>query len=232
MSLQRSTGGAWRAVASTRTSAAGRWRFGTAAPAGAARVRYRVVARAVTVGGRRLPAATTAVRTLEVLASSAALATSPVQPVVGEPVRLVAAFRPVRPGRPVRIEHQTGSTWTTLASGRQDAAGRFAATVTPADGTTRSYRAAAAVFRGAVAVTGPSRPVTAVPPGALPLAFSVGGAQSCAVVPDRTVRCWGANSFGALGDGTQSSSATPVTATGADGATAASSGSQHSCALV
>ena len=43
---------------------------------------------------------------------------------------------------------------------------------------------------------------------------SVGPAHACAVVSDGTVRCWGSNSFGQLGDGTTTSRLTPVAVTG------------------
>ena len=46
------------------------------------------------------------------------------------------------------------------------------------------------------------------------------------------VRCWGRNSGAQLGDGSVTSSSTPVTVSGLTGATAASAGGSHSCAVI
>jgi alpha-tubulin suppressor-like RCC1 family protein len=40
--------------------------------------------------------------------------------------------------------------------------------------------------------------------------LGVGGQHSCALLKDRTLRCWGDNGTGQLGDGTQTASAAPV----------------------
>ncbi|HMR78353.1 MAG TPA: hypothetical protein PKD61_24770, partial [Polyangiaceae bacterium] len=59
-----------------------------------------------------------------------------------------------------------------------------------------------------------------------------GGWHSCAVRTDGTARCWGLNSDGQLGTGTQTSSTIPVTVSGVANATAIASGTYHSCALI
>jgi hypothetical protein len=40
--------------------------------------------------------------------------------------------------------------------------------------------------------------------------LGLGNGHSCAVLTDRTLRCWGANEFGGLGDGTTTASTVPV----------------------
>lgn len=72
-------------------------------------------------------------------------------------------------------------------------------------------------------------------PGQLPVNAGVatGVATSCAVTAAGTVRCWGANGKGALGDGTTTSSPTPVSVTGlgAGSTRSVSVGGSFACAL-
>jgi hypothetical protein len=60
-----------------------------------------------------------------------------------------------------------------------------------------------------------------------PIQIAAGGAfeggQSCALMPDRSARCWGWNAYGQLGNGTTIDSLTPVTVTGVGGLTWTSS---------
>jgi alpha-tubulin suppressor-like RCC1 family protein len=65
-------------------------------------------------------------------------------------------------------------------------------------------------------------------------AIATGGSHSCAVLSDGTVRCWGWNGKGQLGDGTLTQSPIPVAVNGIDGinniAIAVAAGGSHSCA--
>lgn len=70
-----------------------------------------------------------------------------------------------------------------------------------------------------------------IPSGTLPRAISVaaGGHHTCAAFITGPVRCWGMNTFGQVGDGTQSTRETPTVVPGTDGAVEVAVGFFHSC---
>ncbi len=61
--------------------------------------------------------------------------------------------------------------------------------------------------------------------------IAAGGFHSCAVLNDGTVRCWGNNEDGQLGDGTTEDALTPVAVSGLTGVSSVSLGTSSSCAL-
>ncbi len=69
------------------------------------------------------------------------------------------------------------------------------------------------------------------PSGCLDLAgLDAGNHHTCAVLGDQTVRCWGYNSNGRLGDGTTTNRLTPTAVPGLTGVTQVSAGANHTCA--
>ena len=73
---------------------------------------------------------------------------------------------------------------------------------------------------------------TSTPPvGTGPAAIVTGAQHSCYLRGDGSIRCWGANSFGQLGNGTNTSSTSPQTVVGINDATAIAAGNYHTCAL-
>lgn len=73
-----------------------------------------------------------------------------------------------------------------------------------------------------------------VAPGPALLDLVAGSRHTCALLEDRTVRCWGDNREGQLGDGTTTSSVRPVTVTGLTGSLVGSiaAGHEHTCAVM
>jgi len=62
--------------------------------------------------------------------------------------------------------------------------------------------------------------------------LSAGDAFTCAIRPDRSVACWGLNTYGQLGDGTNADRTGPVTVMGLTDVIAIAGGGAHACALV
>jgi alpha-tubulin suppressor-like RCC1 family protein len=61
---------------------------------------------------------------------------------------------------------------------------------------------------------------------------SAGQEFSCGALSDGTVRCWGSNAYGMLGNGTATQSSTPVAVSGISSAVSVTAGVLHACALL
>lgn len=73
-------------------------------------------------------------------------------------------------------------------------------------------------------------PITSAPSKSDIVSSSVGKSHVCIVNGSGTVSCWGDNTYGQLGNGTNTFSSTPVFVSGISNATQVSSGFAHSCA--
>jgi alpha-tubulin suppressor-like RCC1 family protein len=63
------------------------------------------------------------------------------------------------------------------------------------------------------------------------IAVSAGGLHACALLSDRTVRCWGQNDKGELGNGLKAGSQSAVTVSGLANVESLLAADQHSCAV-
>jgi hypothetical protein len=74
----------------------------------------------------------------------------PARAMVGQPVRMVTRSRPVRPGRPVRLQRMTEAGWRTTATVRQSRTGRaeVVTRLTGAPRTATRWRAVVPRWRG------------------------------------------------------------------------------------
>jgi len=80
-------------------------------------------------------------------------------------------------------------------------------------------------------------PVTVAGLSGRAIAIAAGGGQSCALIDNGTVQCWGADTSGELGDGVVTTTLTPgvnppVTVSGLSNATAIFAANDHTCALL
>ena len=62
--------------------------------------------------------------------------------------------------------------------------------------------------------------------------ISAGGFHTCALLSDHTIKCWGYNNVGQLGNGSLDDSGVPVTVQGITDATQVSAGYSHTCAVL
>ena len=64
------------------------------------------------------------------------------------------------------------------------------------------------------------------------IALAAGDSHTCAVLATGSIKCWGQGGNGRLGDGLDTTSATPVTVSGITNAVAVTAGTSHTCALL
>lgn len=76
----------------------------------------------------------------------------------------------------------------------------------------------------------PAAPREALLGGIAVTALAAGDDHTCALLPDRTVRCWGRNDAGQLGDGTTNDALAPVTVAGLAEVDGIAAGARHTCA--
>ncbi len=73
--------------------------------------------------------------------------------------------------------------------------------------------------------------VSGLASGVVAIATNAVGMHTCVLTDSGTAKCWGQNANGRLGNGTTTSSNTPVDVTGLSGLTKIATGTSHSCAV-
>jgi alpha-tubulin suppressor-like RCC1 family protein len=113
---------------------------------------------------------------------------------------------------------------------------RFGGNLQAGNGDWLGYPAPAFSYQWAHCSSEISEPSDTLPNGCTPilgaLQVDAEDASTCALIFDGTVRCWGHNSVGQLGDGTTTRRSTPVTVSGVLNALEISVARSHACALV
>ncbi len=144
-------------------------------------------------------------------------------------------------------EPVTGAAGAVNAAGAANAAGAVGA---PTAGNTNALLNSGGAPNGGGGLNAGGRAVAGSGPAGVGNATELGGAAggtttarlvarsidagsyySCAVLDSGSIRCWGANRYGELGDGTTTSSYVPVDVTGITNASAVSVDAYHVCAL-
>jgi outer membrane protein assembly factor BamB len=164
--LQRKKGSTWVKVRSVRTTAKGKFSFVTKARPRT--TTYRVTAPATNAA----PSVKTPKRAVTTVPQTVTF-TMAASVAPGAEAKVSASFTPVRPGRAVQLQRQSGGSWLVVDSGTEGSAGTAilrADTDTIGNGT---YRVVALPYAGAAAavsatrtltVTGPTPPPPPPPP--------------------------------------------------------------------
>jgi len=119
-----------------------------------------------------------------------------------------------------------------LASARRVVAGDEFACALLADGTAMCWGLGEKGQRGDGTYTQIVLTPVAVQGLTNAVALSAGYNHACALLGDRTMRCWGSNSDGQLGDPSSLGSATPIPVPGVSGVQAIAVGAFHTCAVM
>jgi len=113
------------------------------------------------------------------------------------------------------------------------AAGTSHSVALMADGTVKTWGYNNYGQLGNNTTTSSTTPVTVTGLGGTVIAVAAGGNHTAALLADGTLKAWGYNNYGQLGNGTNSSSATPVAVSSLGGlVTAIAAGGSHTMALL
>lgn len=126
---------------------------------------------------------------------------------------------------PARVPGLAGNI-TSLAAGANFACALFA------DGTVSCWWGNKSAVAGAAAPAPPFTAPEIIKLGGQAQSIAAGYAHTCALLTDGSIRCWGNNREGQLGNGQAVNSAAPVVAKNLTDATSITAGMAHTCAVL
>lgn len=223
--VERRSHGRWIPVAMRRTTS----RRGTIT----ARLRLRHVGsfsyRVRALRTRKLPGATSRTVRVEVdSASDASLETSASTPDAYAQISLSGRTSPYKVGTIVVLQRSHRGSWSTVKRAKLSGGGRFSFKVTALPGAF-SYRVRVARSANHISATTSNEVHVSAP--RTTASVSTGYQHSCSVDTDGTLRCWGHNSVGQLGDGTTTDRTTPVVVKAGTAFSTVSAGDDATCAI-
>ena len=224
---------AWRTVARTNTDRKGRYTFTISTAR--SKVKVRVYAKRVRVHHRTYRKTVTHTRTITTRHQSNYLSVSKILR-AAQTFQATGITAPTRRGRQHQLQALRAGGWVVVDSAIEDSHGAVSFTATH-DAANLGYRMVAARYKGAPASTSATMRVTTfVNDHAKATQVSVGTHHTCALTEAGTVRCWGDNYRGELGDGTvhviDSFSNLPSQVVGLPAKVVSiSAGDQHTCAI-
>lgn len=231
--LQAWLNGAWKNQARGKTTRKGTYSLRMSTSGGS--VKIRVVAPRVVIHHKTYRKVTSRSRVIRTIGQKVSVSASSVM-AVGTASTVVAKTDPTRSTRPVLLQVNSGSGWTTVRTTRSNDFGTVDFSFTPATTGTISLRAVMAAWHNVPAAISPTRSVSVVPVGHASATQVVTGAtHTCALTSAGTVSCWGPdNGDGELGNGSIGNDYTtyPTPVVGLpDSITAIAAGQYHTCAL-
>lgn len=134
---------------------------------------------------------------------------------------------------PAPVQVSAGASTTDLTGVVAVSAGQYHSCALLTDKTVRCWGSDNSDELGDNSAAYPAKSTVATVVGLSTVTAIVSGKSfNCALLADQTVKCWGANDAGQLGNGSKTQGKTPSLVSGVTGAVAIAAGATHACALL